>query len=88
MSAGELIGLRTGDVLVHTWDLAVTLGTDTTLDADLVTRVWDALAPMAPFIGHLGVFGEGPSGALAPDAPLQDRLLDLTGRRPRPALAR
>jgi hypothetical protein len=29
-----------------------------------------------------GVFGSGPSGTLGPDAPLQDRLLDLSGRRP------
>jgi len=28
------------------------------------------------------VFGTGPSGTVGPDAPLQDRLLDLSGRRP------
>jgi hypothetical protein len=28
------------------------------------------------------VFGAGPSGTVADDAPLQVQLLDLTGRRP------
>ena len=37
---------------------------------------------MAPFIAEIGVFGSGPSGTVAEDAPLQQRLLDLTGRRP------
>jgi hypothetical protein len=37
---------------------------------------------MAPIIGQIGIFGEGPSGTVGEDAPLQERLLDLTGRRP------
>jgi hypothetical protein len=37
---------------------------------------------MAAMIGHVGVFGEGPSGNVPETAPLQTRLLDLTGRRP------
>jgi hypothetical protein len=40
------------------------------------------MQPMAPFIGQTGVFGSGPSGDVAADAPLQQRLLDFTGRRP------
>jgi hypothetical protein len=36
---------------------------------------------MAPFIGEVGMFGTGPSGFFNDDAPLQLRLLDLTGRR-------
>ena len=44
--------------------------------------VWTQLAPMTPFIAQTGVFGAGPSGEVGQDAPLQVRLLDLTGRRP------
>jgi hypothetical protein len=43
---------------------------------------WEGLQPMVPFIGEIGAFGTGPSGTVAEDAPLQLRLLDLTGRRP------
>ncbi|MEX2626777.1 MAG: TIGR03086 family metal-binding protein [Ilumatobacteraceae bacterium] len=82
MTARQLLDLRVGDLVIHTWDLAVAVGADTTLDADLVDRVWGALRPMTPFIGRLGVFGPGPSGVLDDEAPLQARLLDLAGRRP------
>ncbi|MEA3021062.1 MAG: hypothetical protein QOI47_2586, partial [Actinomycetota bacterium] len=52
------------------------------LDQGPVGYVWEALQPMAPMIGQVGVFGTGPSGDVPDDAPLQQRLLDLTGRRP------
>ena len=82
MTARQLLDFRVGDLVVHTWDLAVAIGADTALDPDLVEQVWGAMRPMAPFIGQLGVFGAGPSGRLDDEAPLQARLLDLTGRRP------
>ncbi|MDR3650320.1 MAG: TIGR03086 family metal-binding protein [Acidimicrobiales bacterium] len=77
-----LIGFRTGDYLLHSWDLARATGGDERLPQGLVAAVWEDLQPMVPFIGDIGVFGSGPSGTVAPDAPLQQRLLDLTGRRP------
>jgi hypothetical protein len=46
-----------------------------------VQYLWDFFQPMAPFIGEVGMFGTGPSGFFNDDAPLQLRLLDLTGRR-------
>lgn len=82
MSARQLLDFRVADLVLHTWDIAVAVGLDTDLDADLVEVVWEGLAPMAPFIGRLGVFGHGPSGAVPADAPLQTRLLDLAGRHP------
>jgi len=86
-AAGDIPGVRlyefrTGDYLLHGWDLARAAGTDEALPDDLVASVWTALQPMVPFIGQVGVFGTGPSGTVADDAPLQERLLDLTGRRP------
>lgn len=82
MTARQLFDFRVGDLVVHTWDLAVAIGADTALDPVLVEEAWGAMRPMAPLIGRLGVFGDGPSGALDDEAPLQARLLDLTGRRP------
>lgn len=81
MSADRLLGLRIGDLLVHRWDLARAIGADEQLPADVVQLVWDQTEPMAPIIAQLGVFGDGPSGTISDDAPLQDRLLDLMGRR-------
>jgi uncharacterized protein (TIGR03086 family) len=77
-----LFGFRTGDYLLHSWDLARATNGDEQLHEGLVSTTWDAMQPMAPFIGQTGVFGSGPSGDVAADAPLQQRLLDFTGRRP------
>ncbi len=82
LSGAMLLGFRTGDNLLHTWDLARSVGGDETLDPGAVEAVWAVLEPMAPMIGSIGVFGSGPSGSVGEDAPLQTRLLDLSGRRP------
>lgn len=81
MSSVQLLDLRIADLVIHTWDLAVAVGADPTLDPTLVDEAWRGLSPMAPFIGRLGVFGDGPTGVVDGEAPLQARLLDLTGRR-------
>ena len=82
MSGEQLLGFRIVDLAMHAWDLARSLGFDESLDADLVAWTWEWLQPIAPFIGTIGVFGDGPSGTLSDDDPLDQRLIDLTGRRP------
>jgi uncharacterized protein (TIGR03086 family) len=82
MPGAQLLGFRIGDLTLHAWDLARAIGADETLDPIAVDAVWSALSPMAPFIGTLGVFGDGPSGAVDDTSPTQLRLLDLSGRRP------
>ena len=82
MPGHQLRSFRISDLLVHQWDLARAIGADETLDPGVVRVVWDDISPMAPVIAQLGVFGNGPSGDIGPDAPLQERLLDLMGRRP------
>ena len=77
----RLLGFRIGDYALHGWDLARAIGADEHLDYDLVQVLWNALSPMAGMIGNSGVFGAGPTGQLRDDAPLQERLLDLTGRK-------
>jgi len=62
--------------------LARAIGADETLSPGLVGALWDAFAPIADFIKLAGVYGEGPSGDVPDDAPLQLRLLDVSGRRP------
>ncbi len=82
MPAAQLVEFRIGDLLLHTWDLARSIGGDERLPEDLVARVYGNLEPMEAVIASIGVFGSGPSGTLGADADMQTRLLDLTGRRP------
>ena len=82
MPGAQLLEFRIGGLTLHAWDLARATGDDETLDTALVQAVWTQLSPMAPFIAQTGVFGIGPSGDVGEDAPLQRRLLDLSGRRP------
>jgi uncharacterized protein (TIGR03086 family) len=82
MPTAQLLNFRISDYLIHSWDLARALGVDESLNPTLVEHVWESIQPMVPMIPHVGVFGAGPSGAVAADAPLQHRLLDMLGRRP------
>jgi len=79
--AAQLLGFRTGDLTLHAWDLATASGADTGLPDDLAVVVYESMKPMESIIGQIGLFGEGPSGEVADDADVQQRLLDLTGRR-------
>jgi len=77
-----VLGFRIGDLTLHSWDLARATEGDEQLAPELLDRVWASLEPIRDNIALSGVFGEGPSGAVGDDAPLQQRLLDLVGRRP------
>ncbi|GAA2975049.1 TIGR03086 family metal-binding protein [Actinokineospora diospyrosa] len=78
----QAVSFRVAEYLVHAWDLARALGVDERLDAGLVEQTWEGMRGLAPVIGGLGMFGSGPSGALDENSSPQDRLLDLSGRRP------
>ena len=64
-------------------DLAAVIGVDPTLPPELVQGLWDLLRPVAEEWRSYGVFQ--PAVPVPDDAPLQDRLLGLTGRDPYPA---
>lgn len=82
ISGDYLLALRIFDLVVHSWDLAVAIGANRALDPSLVDLLWAEWSPRADQAASLGVLGAGPSGSLPADASTQDRLLDLTGRRP------
>jgi len=80
MPAGEIIGrFVTMDVLVHTWDLARTVGADERLDEDSVRQAYEALKPMDAMIRQPKVFG--PKLEPPPGADLQTEFLYFLGRR-------
>jgi len=62
-------------------DIAKFIGADTTMPDDLVQGLWDEIAPDAEQWRQMGVFG--PAVEVPESAPLQNRLLGLTGRQPR-----
>jgi uncharacterized protein (TIGR03086 family) len=82
MPAGQVLGFRIGEAALHGWDLARAIEVNDTLNAGVVQSVWDAMEPAKDILASLGIFGDGPSGSVGDDAPLQVRLLDLSGRRP------
>ncbi|MHB1468826.1 MAG: DinB family protein [Solirubrobacteraceae bacterium] len=61
-------------------DIAKVIGADPTLPDELVQGIWDELTPHIEEWRTIGVFG--PAVPVPDDAPLQDRLLAITGRRP------
>lgn len=66
---------------LRAYDIARFIGADTTLPGALVQGLWDEIAPAAEEWRQMGVFG--PAVDVPATAPLQDRLLGLTGRRRR-----
>ena len=82
MPASRLLMFRIGDYLLHTWDLAAGLGRTVTLDPEVCEYVYANLEPMAPMLGQIGMFGQGPSGTVPATADIQTRVLDISGRRP------
>jgi uncharacterized protein (TIGR03086 family) len=61
-------------------DIAEVIGVDSRLPEALVQGLWDEISPHAEEWRTIGVFPAAVS--VSADAPLQDRLLGLTGRRP------
>jgi uncharacterized protein (TIGR03086 family) len=82
----DMAGLLIGDLLIHSWDLARSIGADETLPPDAVEATTAGLhhAPAALLrgtdpLGHkmMAAAIEVPS-----DASTQDKMLAFTGRRP------
>jgi uncharacterized protein (TIGR03086 family) len=82
----ELTGFLIGDLLIHSWDLARSIGADEVLPPDAVAATMTGLhhVPAELLRGHnpLGQAMMGPAVDIADDASLQDRMLAFTGRRP------
>jgi len=79
-NGGFLLGLATGDVFVHAWDLARALGKPTDLDPELAEVILERMRKTLPDAAR----GEGRAFGLeqpvADDAPSADRLAAFTGR--------
>ena len=75
-----------GDLLIHSWDLARSIGADETLPPAAVDATMAGLHHVPPELlrgtNPLGQPMMGPPVEVADDASVQDRMLAFTGRRP------
>lgn len=65
------------DVTIHSWDLARAVFSDESLDDQLVEAVWTVFEPQKEMLAASGLYADVP---IPRNAPLQSRLLALTGR--------
>ncbi len=77
----EYLREQVSDVAIHTWDLARAVGAPEELDEALVEAVWSVFEPQKETLAASGLYA--PPVPLPDDAPLQFRLLAVTGRDPR-----
>ncbi len=81
MSVEQSIGMIvTGDVLIHSWDLARAAGLDEQLDAVEVHRMYEGAQPFDEILRSSGQFGPR---VMVPDtADEQTKLIAFMGRQP------
>ena len=70
----------TGDIVIHTWDLARATGLDETLDPEDVHRMLAAMEPIDAMLRESGHYG--PRVIVPDDADEQTKLIAFTGRQP------
>ncbi len=82
----DLAGFLIGDLLIHSWDLARSIGADETLPPDAVEATTIGLHHVPPVLlrgtNPLGQKMMAAAVQVAADASPQDKMLAFTGRRP------
>lgn len=82
VTVAQLFDFRIMDLTLHFWDLARAIGANDEIPDELVDYVYAMLLPLEEIIDTIGIFGDGPSHTLEVSASKQEKLLDLSGRRP------
>jgi uncharacterized protein (TIGR03086 family) len=72
---------QVSDVTIHSWDMARATHSDEHLDDELVEATWTIFEPQRETLAATGLYHDPVD--LDADAPLQLRLLAITGRDPR-----
>ena len=81
--ARDYLREQVSDVAIHSWDLARAVGAPEELDPELVAAVWTVFEPQKDTLEATGLYAA--PVPLPDDAPLQSRLLAVTGRDDRVA---
>ncbi|WP_207453303.1 TIGR03086 family metal-binding protein [Desertivibrio insolitus] len=84
VTVADYLREQVSDVTIHTWDLARANGRDEQLDPALVEAAWSIFEPQKETLQASGLFAS--PVPVPDDAPLQTRLLALTGRDERTPL--
>lgn len=77
--ARDYIMELTGDIFIHSWDLARGIGADDELDEKLTKLFYKQIKPQEELIRSSGLFG--PKVEVPPGADMQTKLLALAGRK-------
>ena len=81
MPKHQVLGFVIGDLLIHSWDLARSIGADDTLPAEAVEATYFGLTRVpAEVLRSTDMFDDPVE--IDDDASPQDRLIAFTGRRP------
>jgi len=78
VEARDYLREQVADVTIHAWDLARAVGAEEKLDDELVRAVWTVFEPQKDALEASGLFAS--PVPVPDDAPLQSRLLAITGR--------
>lgn len=81
VTAEDYLREQVSDVAIHSWDLARAVGADEHLDDLLVEATWTIFEPQQEALALSGLYARPIE--MPDDAPLQARLLAITGRDPR-----
>lgn len=81
VTAEDYLREQVSDVVIHSWDLARAVGADERLDGLLVQATWTIFEPLQDTLAASGLYAHAIK--MPDDAPLQARLLAITGRDPR-----
>ncbi len=81
MPKQQVVGFVIGDLVVHSWDLARSIGADETLPAEAVQATLMGLQRVPEEMLRGGTMF-GPAIEVAEDASSQEKLLAFAGRRP------
>ena len=81
MPARSLLEQRLVEYSAHGWDLRQATGVDVLTDDTVLAAAVAAMTPLAPLLGQLGMFGQGPSEHGPGERSLEDQLVDMVGRR-------
>lgn len=78
LTLGDYLQEQVSDIAIHAWDLARATGTDEALHPELVEAAWTIFEPQRATLEASGLYAS--AVPVPEDAPLQVRLLALTGR--------